>query len=256
LTLVKLDGCGERRIQQLSGGQQQRVALARAMVIRPRCLLLDEPLSNLDAILRLEMRQEIRGICKQFGITAVYVTHDQDEALSMADRIAVMDRGRLQQDAVPLEIYRRPANRMVAEFIGETNFLSGTIANVGMRTDDGQARPSMSPYVEVETHLGIMVATMNAPDWEPLKGQMVTLSIRPEAFLTATKKDPTSSHWNCFRGQVTAATYLGATAQYHIRVGDAASLKISQSNPIRLLSPSSDFIEFFVQPVDVVVLPA
>lgn len=127
LALVQLGGLGERRIQQLSGGQQQRVALARALVVRPRCLLLDEPLSNLDARLRLEMRVEIRRICKEFGLTAVYVTHDQAEALSMADRLAVMVAGRLAQVGTPREVYRRPLDRRVAAFIGETNLLPARV---------------------------------------------------------------------------------------------------------------------------------
>jgi iron(III) transport system ATP-binding protein len=125
LEQVKLDGLGSRKIQQLSGGQQQRVALARALVIRPKCLLLDEPLSNLDAKLRLEMRTEIRHIVKQHGLTAIYVTHDRDEALSMADRMAIMDAGKLIQVGAAPEIYLNPATRMVAEFIGETNFIEG-----------------------------------------------------------------------------------------------------------------------------------
>ena len=133
LDLVQLGGMGARRIQQLSGGQQQRVALARALVIRPRCLLLDEPLSNLDAKLRMEMRSEIRRICKEFGLTGIYVTHDRDEALSMADRLAIMDGGRLAQVGSPDEIYKNPASRMVAEFIGEANFIEGRVIRESSR---------------------------------------------------------------------------------------------------------------------------
>src|SRR5205814_3816958 len=120
-----------RRPNQLSGGQQQRVALARALVIRPRCLLLDEPLSNLDAKLRLEMRTEIRRVCKEFKLTTVYVTHDQKEALSISDRMAIMDAGRIRQVGTPREVYRRPTSKLVANFIGETDFLPGTIVSAG-----------------------------------------------------------------------------------------------------------------------------
>src|SRR5204863_9792191 len=123
LVAVRMAEYAERRPNELSGGQQQRVALARALVIRPDVLLLDEPLSNLDARLRIELRSEIRRVCKASGITAVYVTHDQKEALSMADRIAVMDRGRVVQTGAPADLYRRPGSRFVAEFLGETNLI-------------------------------------------------------------------------------------------------------------------------------------
>src|ERR1700690_3946228 len=127
LASVHMEAYAERRPNQLSGGQQQRVALARALVIRPRCLLLDEPLSNLDARLRLEMRMEIRRICKEFQLTTVYVTHDQKEALSVSDRMAVLDGGRILQVGSPQDVYRRPSCRTVADFIGETNFIPGRI---------------------------------------------------------------------------------------------------------------------------------
>ncbi len=125
LELVQMGHLRDRKPNQLSGGQQQRVALARALAFRPKCLLLDEPLSNLDAKLRLDMRSEIRRIVKQTGITAIYVTHDQKEALSMADGIAVMKLGKLQQTGTPTELYQRPVSRFVADFIGESNFIAG-----------------------------------------------------------------------------------------------------------------------------------
>tara|TARA_A100001037_G_scaffold254540_1_gene239682 strand:- start:20 stop:763 length:744 start_codon:yes stop_codon:yes gene_type:complete len=127
LELVQMLSYAERKPNALSGGQQQRVALARALVVRPRCLLLDEPLSNLDAKLRLEMRTEIRRICKEFKLTTIYVTHDQKEALSIADKMAVLDQGNVLQVGSPTEMYRRPLSRFVANFIGETNFLSGKV---------------------------------------------------------------------------------------------------------------------------------
>ncbi|MFE9692781.1 ABC transporter ATP-binding protein [Micromonospora sp. NPDC005806] len=134
LSQVHLAGYGDRRIDQLSGGQQQRVALARALVIRPRTLLLDEPLSNLDAKLREETRVEIRRIQKESGTTAIYVTHDQAEAMAMSDRIAVMESGRVQQIGAPQEIYHRPANAFVARFIGRSNVLSLPVAAAGPQT--------------------------------------------------------------------------------------------------------------------------
>ena len=126
LAMVKLEGFAKRGIDQMSGGQQQRVSLARALVVRPKCLLLDEPLSNLDAQLRLEMRSEIRRIVKENNLTGVYVTHDQAEALSMADRMAVMDEGEIVQVGEPDVIYREPISSYVAGFIGETNLIKGT----------------------------------------------------------------------------------------------------------------------------------
>src|SRR5215831_16900904 len=132
LALVRLDTYGGRRPRELSGGQQQRVALARALVIRPSLLLLDEPLSNLDAKLREEMRSEIRDIQRRLGITTVFVTHDQVEALSMCDRVAVMEGGRLIQFGTPFEIYERPRHPFIADFVGRTNKLAGTVTEAGL----------------------------------------------------------------------------------------------------------------------------
>ena len=131
LESVHMSEYSGRKPNQLSGGQQQRVALARALVVRPRCLLLDEPLSNLDARLRLEMRGEIRRVCKEFQLTTVYVTHDQKEALSISDRMAILDGGQILQVGTPREIYRRPARRKVAAFIGEADFIPGRILSAG-----------------------------------------------------------------------------------------------------------------------------
>ncbi len=147
--LTGLTGMAGRKPNALSGGQQQRVALARALVIRPNLLLLDEPLSNLDAKLRIEMRREIRRICKQSGITAIYVTHDQDEALSMSDRMAVLNAGRVQQCDTPVDSYRKPASRFVAEFLGEANLISADLVD----HDDRVARVRLAgdrPMFHVE----------------------------------------------------------------------------------------------------------
>ena len=130
LEMVRMTDRSDHKPNELSGGQQQRVALARALIIRPQCLLLDEPLSNLDAKLRLEMRTEIRRICKQARLTAIYVTHDQKESLSIADRLAILDKGRIRQCGKPQEVYLRPNSRFVANFIGETNFIEGAVQRV------------------------------------------------------------------------------------------------------------------------------
>src|SRR5450432_864639 len=168
LESTRLPGHGARRVDELSGGEQQRVALARALVVRPRCLLLDGPLSNLDARLRHSMRDEIRRICKEFGLTAIYVTHDQKEALAIADRIAVMERGRILQVGAPGEVYRRPRSRAVAAFIGETNLLIGRVEAV-------------SPTeIRVGSAVGTLVAARAAPtndDFVPAVGAQIWISM-------------------------------------------------------------------------------
>ncbi|HEV8072761.1 MAG TPA: ABC transporter ATP-binding protein, partial [Opitutaceae bacterium] len=170
LESVRMGACAGRKPDQLSGGQQQRVALARALVIRPRCLLLDEPLSNLDARLRLELRAEIRRVCKESRLTAVYVTHDQKEALSIADRMAILEGGRVLQTGTPREIYRRPATRAVANFVGETDFISGNMVAVA----GGRAT--------VETAIGRFEGVLGDAAASPAAGAAVTVSIRPECW--------------------------------------------------------------------------
>ena len=176
LESVRMSDYAERKPNQLSGGQQQRVALARALVIRPRCLLLDEPLSNLDAKLRLEMRTEIRRVCKEFKLTTVYVTHDQKEALSISDRMAILDGGRIKQVGTPREVYGRPHSKLVANFIGETDFIGGRVVSV---TGD---------RVEVQTRIGHFKGVLGDPAHPPVFGTEVTVSIRPECWTLATEK--------------------------------------------------------------------
>ncbi len=214
LESVKMADYGERKIHELSGGQQQRVALARALVVRPRCLLLDEPLSNLDARLRLEMRAEIRRICKEFGLTAIYVTHDQKEALSIADRMAVLESGRLRQVGKPAEIYRHPRSKFVADFMGETNFIEGKIASVN------------GAKVTVETALRTFEATAEGNGWLPKNGESCTLSIRPESWTLSTREGGA----NAIAGRIHDRTYLGEMAQYQFTAG-LRTLKIFELNP-------------------------
>jgi len=241
LEQVKLAGLGTRKIQQLSGGQQQRVALARALVVRPKCLLLDEPLSNLDAKLRLEMRSEIRGICKEHGLTGIYVTHDRDEALSMADRIAIMDAGELAQVGTPAEVYRNPATRMVAEFIGETNLFEGR--TLGASSQEG--------FHDVETPFGQLRGRAHDAAWQPSPGQPVILSVRPEALTFASLADSP----NRLTGQIMDTTYLGATAQYLLQVPGGPVVKVCEMNPRAVRPPSPDEVRAMVAMHDVVILP-
>ncbi len=238
LESVQMAPYADRKIAQLSGGQQQRVALARALVIRPRCLLLDEPLSNLDAKLRLEMRTEIRRVCKEFGLTAIYVTHDQKEALSISDRMAILEGGHIAQVGSPEEVYRRPRTKVVADFIGETNFLPGKIRSASA----GRA------VVEVPGN-GVFEGVVGDPNWLPKPGEEAALSIRPESWILS----ETSTETNCMRGRIGESVYLGEVAQYRFSTGDTP-LKIFELNP-RLSARTSDR-DFFAlaQAEDVVVL--
>jgi iron(III) transport system ATP-binding protein len=237
LESVKMGAYASRRPNQLSGGQQQRVALARALVIRPRCLLLDEPLSNLDARLRLEMRTEIRRVCKEFKLTTVYVTHDQKEALSVSDRMAVMEGGHIKQLGTPQEIYRRPMTRTVADFIGETNFIKGTLKAVSL----GEAT--------VATEMGDFQGVFGDPSSEPAVGTHVTLSVRPECWTIS----PTPMPGNTIKGRIGKSVYLGENAQYDF-VSGAASLKILELNPRFVDAAAAGEVYASVQPEDVVVL--
>jgi len=238
LASVRMEGFAARGIHELSGGQQQRVALARALVVRPRCLFLDEPLSNLDAKLRLEMRTEIRRICKEAGLTAVYVTHDQKEALSIADRVAVLNNGRVCQVGTPDAIYRRPVTRFVADFVGETNFLEAEVVEV-----NGGRLVAVAGGLRFESAAG-------ADGFQP--GDRVTLSIRPEAWRFAGESATGAA--NSLPGRIEEALYLGEMAQYRVATPDAgASLKVYEMNP-RAVAASGPCV-LSVAAEDVVVLP-
>ncbi len=240
LETVRMGKYAERKINQLSGGQQQRVALARAMVIRPSCLLLDEPLSNLDAKLRHEMRDEIREVCREFGLTAVYVTHDQTEALSISDRMAILDFGKVAQVGNPLEIYRRPRTKLVADFIGRTNFIPGKLVSME------------GPVATVGTSLGLLAGTFSDPDVKLAAGSNVTLSIRPECFqLHGEQTDALVK--NAFKGVLGKSIYLGETAQHELLCGDTV-LKITESNPRATQGAEHSTLFAKVDPEDVVIL--
>ncbi len=234
LASTRLPGTGARRVDELSGGEQQRVALARALVVRPRCLLLDEPLSNLDAKLRHSMRDEIRRLCKEHGLTTIYVTHDQKEALAVADRVGVMEKGRLLQVGAPVEIYRRPRSRAVAAFVGETNLLAGRVAEAGARE------------LRVESPVGPLVAARD-DGFAPSVGAEVWISIRPESLRFAREGGAT----NALRGRSEHVTYLGELAEHRVRVGDTV-LAVFELNA-RAAAPGE--ITLAVDSADVVLLP-
>jgi iron(III) transport system ATP-binding protein len=237
LESVRMGAYAERKPNQLSGGQQQRVALARALVIRPRCLLLDEPLSNLDAKLRLEMRSEIRRVCKEFKLTTVYVTHDQKEALSVSDRMAILDRGKILQVGSPREVYRRPINRVVADFIGETDFIAGTLVSA----NGGQAI--------VDTPIGRFEGVLGDAQAKPAAGSAVTLSVRPECWALS-REAPAR---NAVRGKIGGAIYLGELAQYDLIAG-GQDLKIIELNPRFIDQSNRGEVFASAAPEDVVVL--
>jgi iron(III) transport system ATP-binding protein len=198
--------------------------------------LLDEPLSNLDAKLRNEMREEIRRICDEFHLTTVYVTHDQKEALSIADRIAVFSKGKIEQIGTPLELYKRPQNRFVASFIGETNVLEGKVVRVGA----GEAF--------VHTALGDFRGTLSDYDQEPSEGATVYISIRPESIRLE------NNRWdeNAVDGRIGRTTYFGEVAHYEF-IKNGVALRISELNPCHLSQSQRRGLYACVLPEDVVI---
>jgi len=236
LSLVHMGDLGHRHIHQLSGGQQQRVALARALVIEPDVLLLDEPLSNLDAKLRIEMREEIIRIHKEMSITTVYVTHDQHEALSISDRVAVMDEGYVQQLDTPREIYANPQTIFVADFIGQCTFIDGVIESVGD-----------SLTVSIPNNQEVVGQT--TIDGYPFEtNEKVKAAIRPED-LHLQRESKTD---NEIVGKVTRTIYIGNAIEVYFQVGEI----LAQA----LLDPDSkikegDSIHFFARADEVMILP-
>jgi len=233
LAMVHMSDQAAKRPNQLSGGQQQRVALARALVINPDVVLLDEPLSNLDAKLRGEMRDEIRRIHDETAITTIYVTHDQKEALSLADRVAVMSVGRVEQIGSPREIYDCPANRFVAEFIGETNLIPGKITS-----SDPNA-------VRVATELGDLLSSRSC---DLAVGDEVFCSIRPEA----TRIVGDASVANAFPAKIASHTYLGEANQFVFDAGGVSlrAMSLGESDD----TSRGSQVRVGVEPDDIVVL--
>ena len=207
LKLVGLEGMEARMTNQLSGGQQQRVALARALVLEPGVLLFDEPLSNLDAKLRVTMRTEIRRIQQEAGITAIYVTHDQSEAMALSDQIIIMEKGVVAQIGTPQEIYYHPASEFVADFIGEANFLKGKLS--GKQGDEG--------IVTVE---GVPVPVVGVS--KQAEGKECTLVLRPESAVLADE--------GILPCKVIVSCFMGSYQNYHVMVGDSL-VKITDFNP-------------------------
>jgi iron(III) transport system ATP-binding protein len=213
---VKLVDLGDRYPGQLSGGQQQRVSLARALVLNPKILLLDEPLSNLDAKVRVQVRQEIRKLQQDLGITAMYVTHDQEEALTMSDRIAVFSQGKACQIDQPKNLYERPANRFVADFIGTNNLIDGVVV----------ALAPGSANLRVKTAVGELSAQ---PGGRLQPGQPCVLCIRPENVTVG--GGTAGPDMNLIRGRITFATYLGNCLRYDVEAAPGLVVKADIRDP-------------------------
>jgi len=233
LRRVEMEDYEARKPNQLSGGQQQRVALARALAAGANCLLFDEPLSNLDARLRMQMRGELRTLVKTTGATALYVTHDQKEALSMADRVAVMHDGRIVQVDAPMDLYDRPATRFVADFLGEANFLSGRVTD--------RTRPA-----RVETDDGVVESEADAPaDGE------VTACVRPERVRIETNGEGPAA--NSISARVENRIFLGEMVQYTCTLGSGRLWKVSALSGGRAVAPGTD-VRLHFRPADVCLL--
>ncbi len=240
LQRVQMTPYAKRRPNALSGGQQQRVALARALVIEPTVLLLDEPLSNLDAKLRLDMRATIRQICDDARITSVYVTHDQKEALSMADQIALMDEGKIRQVGTPRELYERPLSRFVADFLGQTNFVPAEVVE-----RDGTR-------VKLQCAAGAFVSTGFSRDM-PSTGN-VTCSIRPEAIqIRRPGQAPPTDGLNHFDASIKGVLYSGEAAEHQLVVNEHLSLTAYELNP-RASTKEDERVEVYFHPQDVAIL--
>jgi len=209
LSLVQLEGLDARPIRQLSGGQQQRVAIARALAIDPLVLLMDEPLSNLDAQLRRQMRVELRRLQRQVGITTIFVTHDQEEALTLSDRLVLMNGGRIEQVGTPVELYRKPRTPFVAQFLGHPNFLFGEVVDrrgtkMGVRT-------------------GQHTIWATCPD-QLMVGAPVAVVLRAESAVLRPAPPPGSE--NAVPGTIDYTVYLGTSAEYEVRLADGSRLRV------------------------------
>ena len=217
LKLMQIEEYRDRMPERLSGGQQQRVALARALAITPDVLLMDEPLSNLDAKLRVEMRTVIKQIQNKVGITTVYVTHDQEEAMAVSDRIAVMNSGVIQQIGTPKVLYQRPANLFVANFVGHTNLIKGKL-----EIDDGKA------YLCLPGNCKVLLNTIKP---EEMNNQEIVASIRPEEFVVHTE------HIDGMKAVVEDSVFLGLNTHYFVRFEDGETAEIIQESQIDSIIP-------------------
>jgi iron(III) transport system ATP-binding protein len=237
MRLVGLKGMGGRSPAQLSGGQQQRVSLARSLIMEPKVLLLDEPLSNLDAKLRESTRIEIRKLQRRLGITSVYVTHDQEEAMTLSDRVVIMHEGRIQQIGTPSEIYAHPATRFVADFIGKANFLEATVASI-----EGGSLTTVDVY---GTKLQVPAAVDDLTE-----GMKVTLVVRPESVALEPKRA------GGLKGVIGESVYLGSQMVYEVRLEDRL-ITVEVPNPReRTLFETNEEVSVLLKEKSLHILPA
>lgn len=228
LSIVQLEGSEEKYPRQLSGGQQQRVSLARALIVNPKVMLFDEPLSNLDAKLRVQTRTEIRNLLKQMNITALYVTHDQEEALTISDRIAVMNGGKIEQIALPTELYNAPATRFVADFIGHANLFEGVVS---VRNQE----------VVVKTQSGMEILCGTSPG-NCVEGERKNVLIRPENIQLSLLPHDES---NCFAGEVKERNFLGSVVRYMVQLPSGQMLEVEAHSSDGLPESCSEvFVSF------------
>jgi putative spermidine/putrescine transport system ATP-binding protein/spermidine/putrescine transport system ATP-binding protein len=231
LEMVRLPGFGDRKPKQLSGGQQQRVALARAIVIKPSVLLLDEPLSALDRRLRQEMQVELLRIQRESGLTTIFVTHDQEEALALSDRVAILDRGRIVQMGRPSEVYERPTTRFAAQFLGDSNFLAGKVAEGGIKLNDGTVVRAKGPL--------------------PPIGSDATIAVRPEKM---TAGEPTGAGQNVVRATIATVIYAGPALTYVLRMSDGTEVKLFAQNRDGTILPEGSNVSLTWSPEHTIVL--
>jgi len=243
LSMVNLEGLGKRRPSELSGGQQQRVALARTLVIEPRLLLLDEPLSNLDAKLRIQMRHELVRIQRDLGITSIYVTHDQEEALTLSTRIAVMSKGNVVQVGTPKEIYENPKSQEVADFVGTSNFFRAQVIE------------EVGDWVRVRTEEGFLLRVGGQEGVSLDIGSNLLLNIRPESLQIFYPHEIPSDE-NRIEGIVKTSAYLGSLVQYEVEVTKGKRVKVNLVNPRKkALLKEGEKVSLTFSPEDIVAIP-
>ena len=239
MRLVHMEALADRRPDQLSGGQQQRGALARAMAIRPRLLLMDEPLSNLDAKLRVEMRTEIRRLQRELGITTIYVTHDQEEALAISERLAVMNAGRVEQVGFPWDVYQAPRSAFVAQFIGASNTLAGRLVG----TEGPWARVEIGGWT-LRTRRADVATGRTLAVFRPEAVELLSEGVRPPGATVG-------------EGVVVNREFLGSVLRYRLRLADGSQIHLDEHKPdAARLRKEGERVRFAVRPNDVMLFPA
>ncbi|SEF15147.1 putative spermidine/putrescine transport system ATP-binding protein/spermidine/putrescine transport system ATP-binding protein [Rhizobiales bacterium GAS191] len=233
LDMVHLAGFEQRKPKELSGGQQQRVALARAMVTKPRVLLLDEPLSALDRRLRQDMQVELRRIQRESGLTTIFVTHDQEEALTLSDTVAILDQGKILQEGRPADIYERPRTRFAASFLGDANFFVGRVTEGGIEITGGRVRTS---------------------DGLPAVGTMATIAVRPEKLRIGRPEEASSSGENSVKATVKEIVYAGAVSTYMLDGAGGVPIKLLMQNRETAAASPGESVTLLWSPAHTVVL--